>query len=76
MSELITVPTFCFNQGKIGDMNFDSAIHVDFYNGSIVLRQDGEYDQQEQIRICPEYLIGLFREIKKHLPEALETLKK
>lgn len=70
MSELITVPTFVFNQGDLGDMKFELPIHVDYYNGTIVLRQDGDYDAQETINISPEYLDKLFKEIKKHLPEA------
>jgi hypothetical protein len=76
MSELITVPTFTFSQGKPGDDVFESPIHVDFYNGCIVLRQDGEYTQQEQINILPQHLDALFREIKKHRPEAEHFLTK
>lgn len=41
MTELITVPTFVFSQGKLGDVDFETPIHVDYYNGTIVLRQDG-----------------------------------
>lgn len=78
MAELITCPTFEFKQGDIfsGVDNAEKSIHVDFYNGSIQLRQDGEYDQQEKILILPENLDKLFKEIKKHLPDALVMLKK
>jgi hypothetical protein len=72
MAKLITVPTFIFQQGDMWDQEGDSEkpIHVDYYNGSICLRQDGEYEKQEEIIISPKYLNALFKEIKKHLPEA------
>lgn len=77
MSELITVPTFIFNQGTLLEVQgAERPIHVDFYNGTIVLRQDGQYDQQEEIKISPEYLEKLFRKIKKHLPEAEKMLNR
>lgn len=75
-TELITVPTFVFPQGKLGDNNYESPIHVDFYNGSICLRQDGDYEQMEQIIIDPKHLESLFKEIKRHRANAEAMLKK
>ena len=77
MAELITVPTFTFNQGKANDGDYEeNPISVDFYNGSIILRQDGSFDQQEKIVIHPKYLDALFKEIKKHRPEAEHMVSK
>lgn len=77
MAELITVPTFTFNQGDIfnSDPQVERPIHVDFYSGSICLRQDGEYETQEQILISPAYLDKLFKAIKKHQKEANDFLE-
>lgn len=74
-TELITVPTFVFPQGKLGDTNYERPIHVDYYNGSICLRQDGEFTQQEQIILLPEHIEALFREIKRHRKDAEHILK-
>jgi hypothetical protein len=75
-TKLISVPTFTFNQGDIyGDADWERPINVDFYNGSIVLRQDGEYDIQEEILIHPKYLDAIFRAIKKHKIEAEKLLE-
>lgn len=78
MSKLTTVPTFTFNQG--GPFNMDGEtekpIHVDFYNGCIVIRQDGIYSQQEEILIHPKYLKAFCKEIQKHLPEAEHWLNR
>jgi len=78
MPDLITVPTFTFKQGNIfnADPEVERPITVSYYNGTIELLQDGEYDQPEKILIHPSFLNKLFQEIKKHLPEALECLKK
>lgn len=77
-TELITVPTFEFKQGDIfsGTDNAEKPINVDFYNGSICLRQDGGYEKQETINILPEYVDALFRAIKKHRKEAEFFIKK
>lgn len=70
-TKLISVPTFTFNQGDmLLDNEFERPISVDFYNGCIVLRQDGEFENQEEILISPKFLDALFKEIKKHKPEA------
>jgi hypothetical protein len=76
--QLITVPTFTFNQGDVFDMDgtAEKPIHVDFYDGVICLRQDGNYDQQEEIIISPKYLAALFKAIMKHKPEAERMLKR
>lgn len=76
MAELITVPTFTFNQGDIfsGEGNAERPIHVDFYSNGIALRQDGEYEHQDNIHIGYEFLEPFFKEIKKHLPEAKKML--
>lgn len=77
MSDLITVPTFTFNQGKLFiDTETELPISVDFYNGTIILRQDGDYDQQEEVKIHPAYFEKLVKAIRKNLPEANKYLKK
>jgi hypothetical protein len=75
-TELITVPTFVFHQGDLGDDTFEMPIHVDFYNGTIVLRQKGDYDQMEEIKLSPENLDVLFKEIKRHKLDAESMLKR
>lgn len=75
-TELITVPTFVFPQGKLGDEDYERPIHVDYYNGSICLRQDGELDQQEIIHLLPDQVDALFREIKRHKKNAEAMLKR
>jgi hypothetical protein len=74
-TDLITVPTFVFHQGDLGDETFEMPIHVDFYNGTIVLRQKGDYDTLEEIKIAPENLDALFKEIKRHKPSAEQIMK-
>lgn len=67
MADLITVPTFTFNQGDVfsgEDLQAERPIHVDYFNGSIQLRQDGEFDEQEKILISDAFLDKLFKEIK------------
>lgn len=78
MTELITVPTFTFKQGDLfkGDNEVERPIVVEYYNGSITISQDGDYDQAESITIHPKFLKGLFKEIIKHQPEAEHFLKK
>lgn len=73
MAELITVPTFTFDQGDIWDEQPDSErpIQVLYYVGSIVLHQNGQ-----EILISPTHFENLFRQIRKHLPEANKRLKK
>ena len=72
MSKLITVPTFTFNQGGIfnSDNEVERPISVDFYNGAICIRQDGEYDVQEEIIIHPKFVAAFFKEVLKHKKEA------
>lgn len=63
MSELITVPTFTFEQGRmLEDVDVEYPISVDYYNGTICLRQE----HAGEIKICPKYLDSLFKEIRKH----------
>lgn len=77
MAELITVPTFTYNQGTHNKNDFEeSPITVSFYNGSINLTQEGEFDIRESINISPKHLDKLFKEIKKHLPEAESWLNR
>lgn len=78
MAELITVPTFTFNQGYVFSVEWDIEypISVDFYDGCICLRQEGQYDKQEEIKIHPKYVKALFKEILKHQPDAEWHLKK
>jgi len=76
-TELITVPTFTFNQGNVwnSETEVERPISIDFYNGTIVLRQDGEFDAQEQINIHPAYFEKLVKAIRKNLPEANKMLE-
>lgn len=75
MSELITVPTFTFRQGKNSDSTFEeNPITVSFYNGSIELSQEGAFDTDEKILLSPNYIDALFKAIKKNMPEAKEWL--
>jgi hypothetical protein len=75
-TNLISVPTFTFNQGDLFiDTETERPISIDFYNGCITLRQDGEYDQQEQILIHPKFFEALFKAIRKNLPITTELLK-
>lgn len=78
MAELVTVPTFTFQQGSVAkaDSDYESPIRVEFYNGSISLRQEGEYDVEEVINIHPKYFEKLFKEIKKHMPDAMGILNR
>lgn len=72
---LITVPTFTFNQGDMfTDDQFERPVNVDYYENCIEIRQDGEYKQQQSIKIHPKYVKDLFRQIVKHQKEAEEVL--
>lgn len=75
MSELITVPTFTFKQGELFDTDVEQPLHVDYFNGSIQIRQDGGYDQQESINISSKHIKAFFKEVLKHLPDAEHYLK-
>lgn len=72
MSELITVPTFTFQQGDpfSGEGSPEYPIQVLYYHTCISLEQNGN-----SININYEYFEKLFREIRKHLPEATSKLK-
>jgi len=63
MSELITVPTFVFDQEN-EDVN-EYPIRVSYYNGSIELAQ-----RDNAIILHPEFVKQLFKEIIKHQPNA------
>lgn len=77
MKNLITVPTFTFRQGNHSDGTFEeNPIQVSFYNGSIELSQEGQFDQDESIIISPNHVKALFRAIQKHTPEANEWLER
>lgn len=76
MTQLISVPTFVFPQGKLGDDDYEVPIHVDYYNGTIVLRQEGEYEQPEEIKLSPKMVEKLFKEIKRHRSDAEVLLKR
>lgn len=77
MSDLTTVPTFTYRQGKHSDDSFkENPIQVEFYNGTIGLRQEGCYEQDECININHDHVKGLFKAILKHMPEAQYWLDK
>lgn len=77
MSDLTTVPTFTYRQGKHSDGNFEeNPIQVEYYNGAIILRQEGAFDIDENISISPKHLDALFRAIKKNMPEAKVWLER
>ena len=75
-TELITVPTFTFNQQDAEKDVWEEPISVDFYNGTICLRQNGNYDEQENINISVEYFEALFKAIRKYKPIAEDILAK
>jgi hypothetical protein len=68
MPELITVPSFIYEQGDLfgGDTNIERPIRVEYYNGSICLDQG----ENGSIVILPEHVEKLFKEIKKHRKDA------
>lgn len=70
MANLITVPTFLFQQSNEDGVS-EQPILVQYYNGTISLDQE-----DNSINIQPEMLQPLFKEIKKHLPDAEHWLKK
>lgn len=75
-SQLITVPTFTFNQGDMfEDGEFERPVSVDFYNGCICLRQDGDYPIQETIKIHPAFFEKLVKAIRRHKVEADKSLE-
>lgn len=63
MAELITVPSFVYEQYGEG------ALQVNYYNGTIEIKQ---YD--DSILIKDDSFEKLFREIRKHKNEAKEIL--
>jgi hypothetical protein len=76
MPDLTTVPSFIFYHGKLGDNGWERPIHVQFYNGSITIEQQGEYDVPESIQLSPAYVKKLLKEIIKHIPDAQYWLDK
>ena len=60
-SEMVNVPSKVFYQGEPGADNFERAIIMNFYNGSI------ELDQQD----LPRILIG-----EDHLESFIKSLRK
>lgn len=73
MNQLITVPTFTFEQGDPWEQEPDSErpIQVLYYDNCISLEQNGE-----SVLISPAHFENLFKAIRKHLPEANKALKK
>lgn len=73
MPDLITVPSFVFQQGDPFDQDplSEQFIHVQYYDGTIVLEQEGN-----EVKISPDYFEALFKEIRKHKPEAEKALKR
>lgn len=73
MAELTTVPTFVFFQGDpwSGDHPSEHPVQVEYFRGSICLSQNGN-----EIILLPEFYEKLFKEIKKHFPEAQMSLGK
>lgn len=69
-TQLVTVPSFMFDNG------IEKSIQVNYYNGSIELVQDGDFDTPDRILLDPDAMRRLFKDIVKHLPEAIETLKR
>jgi hypothetical protein len=77
MPDLITVPTITFNQGDIfaEDPQSERPIQIDFYDGTICLRQIYEGDNEQEIILSRYHVEKLFKEIKKHLPAVDEHWK-
>ena len=78
MADLTTVPTFTFRQGSLfdGDIDVERPITVKFYNGSISIEQEGEFDKDEIVLFHPKFLKAFCKEILKHLPEAEHWLNR
>lgn len=76
MSELITVPSFVYYQGELGDDIYERPLVVKFYCGGVIeiTQEDGKY--KNDIQISVNHVEKLFREIKKHLSEATTILNK
>lgn len=69
-TQLITVPSFVFDNGT------EIPIQVNYYNGSIELRQAGNFDTPETIMLDPSEVKSLIKAIIKHQPEANEWLNR
>lgn len=72
MSQLITVPTFYFEQGEIFEEDgAEFPLLVSYYsNGVIQLSQRGN-----EVIIGKKHFESLVKQIRKHLPEAEKALK-
>lgn len=71
-TELTTVPTFNFPQGDpfMQEVSSEHPITVRYFNDEVIeLEQEGR-----TVVISARFLNGLFREIKRHLPEATKHL--
>lgn len=75
-TELITVPTFIFNQGELlTDNDSEFPIQVTYWNdGEMVELKTLNYTN-ESIIIRTKDLKSLFKEIERHLSEATNKLK-
>lgn len=74
MTELHTVPLFIYNQLDKDGMYQEEPIKVLYYNGTISLEHIEE--DRVGVNIHPDHLDKLFKEIKRHLPEAKRRLEK
>lgn len=70
MEELITVPTFTFDQGDTYE-GAEQPIQVLYWNSDLVELRQGK----NEILLNDESINKLFKLIKKHLPEARQKLK-
>jgi len=70
MANLVIVPNFMYDQGDVFDGG-EAPIQVLYYNDDLVELKQGD----DKVLIRAKDLNKLFREIKKHLPEAQKCLK-
>lgn len=70
-TELITVPTFTFNQGEFGETDWEKPIQVSFYNGQIELRKTGNTMIRKESHFIQIILCNCLKKLKnifqKHL---------
>lgn len=73
MGNLITAPTFQFKQGELyEDEGAEYPVQVVYFNDGVISLEQND----NSIVLSKKWLDGLFKAIKKHLPEAEKELTK
>lgn len=68
--ELINVPSFVFDQHDEYNCVSENAIHVQYYNGTVTFRQNGQ-----EVNISSNHLKSFCREVLKYEEEASNLLE-